>query len=285
MEFVRPEGPSRYAALVRAAPEAAVGLDFDGTLSPIVADPAHAVIHPEAPEVLVRLGARVRSLAVITGRPVEQVVALGQLNGIGDSLARSGQRLEVFGHYGAERWASDRREVSSPPPPPGLADFRRELDDVLAALGINQTHVEPKGLAVAVHTRRLPDPDTALADLEPPLRALAAKHGLAVEPGRQVLEVRASTIDKGDAVRTFVAETGAQGFLFAGDDLGDLEAYAAVTDLRAQGLPTLLVCSASSEQKALRALADVTVDGPDGILTFLRQFTDDVRSVRTRSQV
>ena len=55
MEFTSPEGEQRYAALVRAAGRAVVGLDFDGTLAPIVDDPERAHIHPEAGEVLVDL--------------------------------------------------------------------------------------------------------------------------------------------------------------------------------------------------------------------------------------
>ena len=39
MEFTSTEGERRYAELVRTASRAVVGLDFDGTLSPIVDDP------------------------------------------------------------------------------------------------------------------------------------------------------------------------------------------------------------------------------------------------------
>jgi trehalose 6-phosphate phosphatase len=67
----------------------------------------------------------------------------------------------------------------------------------------------------------------------------------------------------------------AGGFLFAGDDLGDVEAFEAVLDLRRRGLPTLLVCSASREEPTLRDLADVVVDGPAGVLDLLRTLTTD----------
>ena len=53
MEFGTVEGEQRYAALVRAAAGAVIGLDFDGTLAPIVDDPASAHIHDEAADVLV----------------------------------------------------------------------------------------------------------------------------------------------------------------------------------------------------------------------------------------
>ncbi|MEO5850981.1 MAG: haloacid dehalogenase, partial [Nocardioides sp.] len=74
-----------------------------------------------------------------------------------------------------------------------------------------------------------------------------------------------------------VADLDATGFLFAGDDLGDLEAFHAVAGLREAGLTTLLVCSASDEQSALVPLADVVVPGPDGVLDLLRRLTADAR--------
>ena len=68
--------------------------------------------------------------------------------------------------------------------------------------------------------------------------------------------------------------------LFAGDDLGDLEAFEAVRGLRDQGLPTLLVCSGSEEQEALAELSDVVVDGPAGVLGLLARFAEDVRAAQ-----
>ena len=79
-------------------------------------------------------------------------------------------------------------------------------------------------------------------------------------------------------MQTLVKEQNAGGFLFAGDDLGDIEAFEAVAELREQGLATLLVCAASDEQSALLPLADVVVPGPDGVLDLLRQFTADARA-------
>ena len=58
-------------------------------------------------------------------------------------------------------------------------------------------------------------------------------------------------------------------YLFGGDDLGDVEAFEAVRSLRADGLPGLVVCSASHEQPDLVRLADVVVDGPAGVVDLL----------------
>jgi trehalose 6-phosphate phosphatase len=80
---------------------------------------------------------------------------------------------------------------------------------------------------------------------------------------------------KGEALRQVVAESDAGGVLFAGDDLGDLEAFEAARSLRSQGLPALLVCSGSVEEQTLADIADLVVDGPDGMMDLLRQLTLD----------
>ena len=278
MEFRSPEAEDRYAAIVAAASTAVVGLDFDGTLSPIVEDPAEAHIHPEASDVLIELAGVVAAVAVITGRPARQALALGGLDDVGNAIGEAGRELHLFGQYGFERWSSTRRRIVSPRPAHGLSSFLGRLPGLLRRNDAGDAFIEEKGLAVAVHTRRLPDPVAAYERLLPEIRALAAEHGMVVEPGRMVIEARSPGMDKGNVVRTLVEELDAGAFLFAGDDLGDLEAFEAVAELRRQGMPTLLVCSLSHEQSALLELADVAVKGPDGVLDLLRQLTHDARA-------
>lgn len=280
MEFTSSQGEQRYAALVRVAAETVVGLDFDGVLAPIVDDPSAAHIHPDAGEVLVGLGAQVLAVAVITGRPARQALDLGGLEEVGTAMGDAGKDLYLFGQYGNERWSSTNRRVIGPRPPHGLASFEGELPRVLRRVDAGGAYVEDKGLAVAVHTRRLPDAEAAFARLLPELEALASRHDLVVEPGRSVIEVRSPGSHKGTAVRTIVEELDAGGFLFAGDDLGDLEAFEAVRQLGDDGMPTLLVASSSDEENALVGLADVVVPGPAGVLTLLRQLTEDAASLR-----
>ena len=278
MEFTSADGERRWAELVRVASRAVVGLDFDGTLSPIVDDPEAAHIHPDAGEVIVELAEVVRAVAVITGRPARQVLDLGGLEQVGLALNGAGADLFVFGQYGNERWSTTNRRIVSPRPPRGLASFERELPGVLRRADAADAWIEDKGLAVAVHTRRLPDAEAAYQRLLPAVGDLAKRHDLLLEPGRQVIEVRSGGMHKGLAVRTLMEELGAGGFLFAGDDLGDLEAFEAVAELRASGLPTVLVCSASEEESALVERSDVVVKGPDGVLELLRRLTAEARS-------
>src|ERR1700733_9385093 len=151
-----PEGRAALEALLAAPGDALIASDFDGTLSPIVADPGAAHAHPGAIAALRRLAQPVGTLAVITGRPVTQAVQLGGLTGVPGII--------VLGHYGWERWQDG--QVTSPPSPPGVTTARAELPAVLAAADApDGVWIEDKGHALAVHTRRAADPDAALAGL------------------------------------------------------------------------------------------------------------------------
>ncbi|MEU0808230.1 trehalose-phosphatase [Streptomyces sp. NPDC005970] len=252
-------------AILQRPGEAVVALDFDGTLADIVPDPDQARAHPGAVPALSRLAPRLGSVAVITGRPAALAVEYG-----GFAEAADLDHLVVLGHYGAERWDAADREVTAPPPHPGVAAAQAGIPDVLAAVGAARgATVEEKGRAVAVHTRRAADPQGAFEALREPVRRLAERHGLIVEPGRLVLELRPPGVDKGVALTEHVRETGASAVLYAGDDLGDLAAFAAVERLRAQGVPGVLVCSGSSEVTELAQRADLVVDGPGGVVALL----------------
>ncbi len=253
--------------------ELLVGLDFDGVLSPIVADPQSARIHPLGPDLLVRLAQAVRRVAIITGRPAAQAVGLGDLDRVADLVGAAGS-LVVLGQYGAERWSATDRQVTGPPPPESLAAFGRDLTDLLHAESAADAWVEEKGLALAVHTRRMADPAAAYALLEGPVRALALRHGLHLEPGRMVLEVRAPGADKGLALADQLEQAGARGLLLIGDDLGDVPGFVEAERRRAAGLRALLVCSGSDEQDRLRSMADMVVDGPDGVMALLSDLLD-----------
>jgi trehalose 6-phosphate phosphatase len=265
----------QYAAVVASGDRLLVALDFDGTLSPIVPDPAAAVIHAEAPEVLAALARQVRVVAVVTGRPARQVLALGRLEEVAANLG-AGHELVVLGQYGNERWSSATGRVVSPPPPAEVADLLAELPTLLREADAADAWIEEKGLAVAVHTRRTADPAAAFDRLLPVLTKAAQARGLLVEPGRYVVEVRAPGMDKGVALRRLVEEYDARGVVFVGDDLGDVPAFETAADLRSAGLPALLVCSGSAEQTALATLADLVVNGPDGVMACLRQLSTDL---------
>ncbi|GGZ44860.1 trehalose 6-phosphate phosphatase [Streptomyces inusitatus] len=266
-----PAGRDGLAAILARPREAVIALDFDGTLAEIVPDPERARAHPGAVPALARLAPKVASVAVVTGRPAEVAVRHGGFSGVPGL-----ERLVVLGHYGAERWDAVTDTVDAPDAHPGVAAVRAELPALLAGFGeVTGAWIEEKGgRAVAVHTRRASDPRAAFDTLREPLAALAARHGLVLEPGRMVLELRPPGMDKGVALAAYARGTGAGAVLYAGDDLGDLPAYAAVEKLRAEGVPGLLVCSGSTEVTELAERADLLLPGPSAVVEFLAALAD-----------
>jgi trehalose 6-phosphate phosphatase len=254
------EGRTGLAALLAGPQQALIGLDFDGTLSPIVADPRDARAQPGAAAALRALARRVGTLAIITGRPAATAVEYGGLADV--------PGLIVLGHYGFERWSDG--QVAARPTPPGVAAARERLPGILASAGAPAgTWTEDKGHAVAVHTRQTADPDAALRLLRPPLERLAEAEGLLAQPGRMVIELRPRGMDKGAALKAVVSERASRVVLFCGDDLGDLPAVRALGELRGQGIPGVAVCSGSAEVTELAAAADLVVDGPAGVVDLL----------------
>ncbi|MER5684680.1 trehalose-phosphatase [Streptomyces sp. NPDC002205] len=263
-----PAGREGLAALLTRPDRGVVALDFDGTLADIVPDPEQARAHPGAVPAIAALAPKVASVAVITGRPAGVAVRHGGFAGVPGL-----DHLVVLGHYGAERWDAVSGTVHAPAPHPGVAAVRAELPGVLDRFDSwHGTWIEEKGQALAVHTRRAADPQAAFDALRGPLGELAARHGLIVEPGRLVLELRPPGMDKGVALAKYVRETDAESVLYAGDDLGDLAAYAAVEKLRTEGpdgIPGLLVCSGSAEVPELAERADLLLPGPAAVVDFL----------------
>jgi trehalose 6-phosphate phosphatase len=268
-----PAGRDGLDAILARPQRAVLAFDFDGTLAPIVPDPDQARAHPDAVPALAALAPKVASIAVVTGRPAGVAVRHG---GFADVPGL--EHLAVLGHYGAERWDARTGTVTAPAPHPGVAAVRAELPGVLDENGAwRGTWIEEKGRAVAVHTRRAEDPEGAFEALRRPLADLADRHGLIVEPGRMVLELRPPGMDKGVALSEYVRETGAEAVMYAGDDLGDLPAFAAVDRLRSDGTPGLLVCSGSDEVTELAKRADLVVEGPAGVVQLLRALAQRLR--------
>jgi trehalose 6-phosphate phosphatase len=250
--------------------QAVVAVDYDGTLAPIVDDPEQAVADPAAVAALARLAAELGRVAVVTGRPAEVAVRLGGLAAV--------PGVTVLGHYGLERWQDGRLE--QPDAHPGVATARAALADLIAAAPPG-TRLEDKGRSVAVHTRTAADPAGTLAALEAPVARLAADLGLEVVPGRFVLELRPPGVDKGQALLGLLAEVGARAVLFAGDDLGDLPAVAALRSTAAADVHAVVVCSDSPESPAaLRDAADLVVDGPAGVAAVLTELADALSAPR-----
>lgn len=237
-----------------------IALDFDGTLAPIVADPAASRPEPGvigALAVLARAGAQI---AVITGRAAGAAAQLGGFDAVPGVL--------IEGLYGAETWQAGI--LTAPDEPAAIGELRAQLPALLAAhSAVPGVWIEDKRLSLVVHTRRADDPVAAISSLRGPVTALATELGLEVHDGRQVLEIRLPGYDKGAVLRRLVARFDPIAVLFAGDDVGDLPAFSVIRELREQGRVAWGVAASSAEVSALDEVADVHVDGPAGVLALL----------------
>jgi trehalose 6-phosphate phosphatase len=251
------------ARLAERAGEVAVCLDFDGTLAPIVDDPEAARPLPGVVELLGRLAARFTAVALISGRPAAYLAEHAQAPGV-----------RYLGLYGLQEirdgrvWVDPRLEAARP----AVMAVQEDLRDS-AAVRDSGAHLEDKQYAVAVHTRRVADPDRWAAAIDETAHQIADHHGLEVVPGKLVWELRPAVhSDKGDAIRKVAAESGARSVVMVGDDLGDLAAFAAVTQLAAEGDHGLRVAVRSEEAPpALLAHADLIVEGPPGVRDLLER--------------
>ena len=215
----------RAIALARdALAEAPAGLltDFDGTISPIVTDPAAARLITGADGALATLAQRLAVVAVITGRTPMDARRLTGVPGI-----------LIAGNHGME-WLEPGE--SEPTPPPGASGVSQRLDEVLGRLpempGVVPEH---KGVSASVHYRTAPDPEAARSAI---VRALGdvEEDGLRINHGRMIVEVRPVGLgDKGSAARAIVERFALRGVVVLGDDATDLDMFRAVDELRKAG--------------------------------------------------
>ncbi|MCW2541361.1 MAG: trehalose-phosphatase [Frankiales bacterium] len=246
---MQPEVRAQLDDLTRELDAALLAVDFDGTLAPIVRDPQASRPVDGVIATLAELAGRGTRIAVVTGRDALTVVRLGGLAAIPGVL--------VSGLHGAETWFGG--ELHTQPEPPGIDALRTELPPLLAAVD-PAVWLEDKRLSLVVHTRRTADPDARLAELMEPVSLLAEGHELEAHAGKQVIEIRIPQISKGDAVAALL-DADVRAALFAGDDLGDLPAFAAIKTwsmrTRRPG-----VCVAVGEEAEVRAAADIQLADP-----------------------
>ncbi|NLV56423.1 MAG: trehalose-phosphatase [Acidimicrobiales bacterium] len=241
-------------ALRAVIADAAILTDFDGTLAPIVDEPAAARPLPGAVPALSELAARARIVGVVSGRPVAFIA--GHV---------PDPRIHLSGLYGLER--RDAGVVASDPEAERwaapIAAAATELREALP----DGVEVEAKRASVTVHFRRHPDREAAVLAA---VADVAGRHGLVTRPARRAAEVHPPVpVDKGTVVEELAS--GGRAACFLGDDVGDLPAFDALDRLAGKGLLAVRVAVRSPEvSEELVDRADVVVDGPAGAVDWLR---------------
>lgn len=245
---MRDESRRRAEAFRRRARRAGVFLDFDGSLSAIVARPELAGPVAGARDALLGLVARYPIVAIVSGRSADELARLLDVDGI-----------TYEGLYGIKETATDITLALLP----GVER---------AAALVPEAWVEDKRISVAVHYRAAPDPSAARAALVSALEPIAASAGLELLEGKMVLElVPAGRPLKGGAVERLARERGLDAVLFAGDDVADIDAFEALDRLSDEDMLTLRVAVRGPETpEELVRRADIAVDGPGGLVELLR---------------
>jgi trehalose 6-phosphate phosphatase len=232
--------PDLVSRLAAEPERAALLLDVDGTLAPIVPRPEDAAVPPGTRAELERLRGRYALVACISGRPgeeAERIVGVPGLRYVGEH----GLELDPA----ADEWAAAVAAFADSVPWPA----------------------ERKPLTVSFHYRTAPDREEAERVLGEAAER-ARREGLVPRWGRLVLEVRPPlATNKGTAVGALLGERGLRRALYAGDDTTDLDAFHALDGLQ---LAVRVAVVTPEAPAGLREAADVVVGGPAELLELLR---------------
>ncbi|HEX2417660.1 MAG TPA: trehalose-phosphatase, partial [Micromonosporaceae bacterium] len=209
-----PGGTELRGAVSRLArtPQLLVACDYDGTIAPIVEDPAQAVPLPETVAALRALAALPQTkVAVISGRALRDLAAMSRLP----------SEIHLVGSHGSEFDVGFVHKLA-----PELVDLRDRLLDELTGIvrDRNGVRLEVKPASIAVHFRTASRPIAAeVAELVQ--SGPAAWHGVQVTEGKEVIELAVFATHKGTALDSLRTQLGASAVLYVGDDVTDENAF------------------------------------------------------------
>ncbi|MBA2240036.1 MAG: trehalose-phosphatase [Solirubrobacterales bacterium] len=241
---------------------AAVLLDIDGTLAPIAGRPEDVEVAAPTVELVRSLNARYGLVACVSGRRAEDA---RRIVGITE--------LHYAGNHGFERLRPGDEEAS---PDPALAGATGDASGLVDELGRGRIEaeglrVEDKGPIQAIHWRGSQSPRRAEAFAER-IASRAQAAGLDAHFGRMIIELRPMVdVSKGSAVRALLGGEFHLA-LYGGDDRTDLDAFAALDALVAEGALGHAVkvgVEAPDGPPELPESADLMVSGPDGFVAVL----------------
>ena len=231
-----------------------VALDFDGTLAPEVDDPEKARALPEARAAVLRLLAMPYTrVALVSGRAMK---SLEQVADLPDSALLVGSHgIEIRLDPDDDHSALDSAEQAR------IDVLNLVLGEVADAM--DQVWLEEKPAGFALHTRLATEHNSRVAHLVARSEVAAELSGVTVREGKNVLEFSVRSTTKGEAVEHLRQYTGADAVFFAGDDVTDEDAFAAL------GADDLGLKSGEGS-----TLANFRVQGPEQVARTLALLAD-----------
>jgi trehalose-phosphatase len=198
---------------IARVPVLLVASDYDGTLAPIVENPADARPDRESMVALRVLSTLPNThVAVISGRAL---CDLAQLTG-------GPEEVHLVGSHGSEFDPDFARRLD-----PKVTELRERIYADLARIAMKGDGflVEHKPASVAFHYRNA-DESAAAAALKDVEDGPASYEGVVTKHGKKVVELGVVSTSKGAALDTIRARVGASAALFMGDDVTDEDAFA-----------------------------------------------------------
>jgi len=190
-----------------------VATDYDGTLSPIVENPADARPHREAMVALRSLVALDRThVAVISGRSLRD---LAEMTAVSDDV-------HLVGSHGSEFDSDFATSLSQQ-----VAELKQRVTTELTTLAKDDPEflIEDKPASVAFHYRNA-DPQRSEVAVDRILHGAATWDGVQLKRGKKVVELSVVETNKGMALERIRHQVGATAVLFLGDDVTDEDAFA-----------------------------------------------------------
>lgn len=196
-----------------------VALDFDGTLAPEVDDPEKARALPEAREAVLRLLAMPNTrVALVSGRALASLEAVTELPDTALLVGSHGIEIRLDAGAGAVGLAADELQ---------RVDLMNEVLGEVAE-SLDEVWIESKPAGFALHTRLATETDSRVAHLVARSEVVAEIPDVFVREGKNVLEFSVRSTTKGEAVEHLRRYTEADAVFYAGDDVTDEDAFAAL---------------------------------------------------------
>jgi trehalose 6-phosphate phosphatase len=243
---------------LQAATARVLMLDYDGTLAPFHVDPAQARPYPGVPALLDAIIETGQTrLVIVSGRWIKSLVPLLDLKTM----------PEIWGSYGWER-SLPSGDYSTAPVQASAFEALATAEQWVADIERLGARCERKPTSLAVHWRNVPN-DRVIEIHNRILEkwtALAAQQDLGWHDFDGGIEFRARGWNKGEVVRSILAESGQQAICaYLGDDVEDERAFKVMPD---SGLSVLV------REQFRPTVADLWIQPPQEICEFLTRWQE-----------
>jgi len=245
--------------------------DVDGTISEIAPSPEEARVSSVCRESLATLTEQLELVAAISGRPAHNIREMIAVDG-----------MVYIGNHGLERWIDGALEFVK-----GTEEYRKKvvqaLTELKSLLSLEGIILEDKGIALSIHYRQCPDRELARRYVLERISTSAIAKAFRITEGRMVVELRPHLeVNKGTAVGMLVERYRLKGGIYLGDDITDVDAFAAMHSRRESSSFKGLALGIINEETSslMEKEADFSLNGVKDVERFLKWLVETVPRLR-----